>query len=403
MTSGPAPSAHDRARPGALGFVLLCGLANVGGVIAYLPLLSLLLPVKVETIAGDARLDVFTACVIAGGITASLSNILFGWLSDRSMARHGGRRRWIAAGLAAVAIGFALVMLAATPVAIVAAVAAFQVAVNLLLAPLAATLAEEVPDTHKGLLGGLLSLGYPVAALFSWAITGAGGDGELGHLLLVFAAVAAAMLPLLLLRPTASSLADRSVTPPDRHPADLWVAWGARLLVQVAGAVLSLYLLYYFESLGVERQGLAPRIGYLLGMAHLIPVPLALIAGRWSDAIDRRKPFLFAAAMLSALGLAGMIFARDWTSGAITFGVYAAGSSIFLSLHASFAMQLLPDPAHRGRDLGFINLANTLPILIGPLLTWALATPRDFSAALAVLAALSLGGGLTVLGVRGRR
>ena len=71
--------------------------------------------------------------------------------------------------------------------------------------------------------------------------------------------------------------------------------------------------------------------------------------------------------------------------------------------NAAFAMQLLPTPAHRGRDLGLLNLTNTLPALLGPLLAWMLATPRDFSAVLLVLAALTLAGGLAMLGVRSRR
>ena len=66
-------------------------------------------------------------------------------------------------------------------------------------------------------------------------------------------------------------------------------------------------------------------------------------------------------------------------------------------------MQLLPDPRHRGRDLGLINLTNTLPALIGPLLTWALATPHDFRAVMLTLAGLTLLGGLLVPAIRHRR
>jgi len=66
-------------------------------------------------------------------------------------------------------------------------------------------------------------------------------------------------------------------------------------------------------------------------------------------------------------------------------------------------MQLLPSPRHRGRDLGLLNLTNTLPGLLGPLLTWALATPTDFRAVMLVLAALTLCGGLIILFARGRR
>ncbi|MBW8842091.1 MAG: MFS transporter, partial [Sphingomonadales bacterium] len=102
-------------------------------------------------------------------------------------------------------------------------------------------------------------------------------------------------------------------------------------------------------------------------------------------------------------GLAGMATAHSWTAGAIGFACYTIGYSVFLPLQVAFSMQLLPDPRHRGRDLGLFNLTNTLPSLLGPLLTWWLASPRDFALVMAMLAVLVLCGGLAMLGVRGRR
>ena len=49
-------------------------------------------------------------------------------------------------------------------------------------------------------------------------------------------------------------------------------------------------------------------------------------------------------------------------------------------------MQLLPNPHHRGRDLGLLNLANTLPSLLGPPLAWVFATPHDFVGVMLALA-----------------
>ncbi|MDD1450103.1 hypothetical protein NHF48_002620 [Sphingomonas sp. H160509] len=63
---------------------------------------------------------------------------------------------------------------------------------------------------------------------------------------------------------------------------------------------------------------------------------------------------------------------------------------------------MLPNPLHRGRDLGLLNLTNTLPGLLGPTLTWALATPTDFDSVMLVLAALTLCGGGIILAARGR-
>ncbi|GAA4768943.1 MFS transporter [Stakelama sediminis] len=388
----------------SFAFLLIYGIANIGGVVAYMPLLSLLLPVKVEAIAGAGRLGVFTACVVAGGVAAALSNILFGWLSDRSLAHGKGRRRWMLAGLVALAAALTGIVAAASPYAIVAAIVAFQIAVNILLAPLLAIMADEIPDAQKGVASGLLSLGRPVAAALSAALVALPLIGEGARLLLVLLAVIVCVLPLMLV--PARRVESAVPVAEQRYLLryDLTMAWGARFLIQVAGAVLSVYLLYYFQSLSNEpAETMAARVGNVFTIAYLLPVPIALAIGRASDRIGRRKPFLLATAAVAAIGLGGMALAQDWIAGAVAFCVYASGAEAFLALHAGFAMQLLPDPRHRGRDLGILNLTNTLPSVLGPVIPWLLATPHDFDSAMLALAACALAGGLLILTVRGRR
>lgn len=386
------------------GFLLLYAIAHAGGVIAYLPLLTLLLPLKIETLAGAARIDVFTATVVAGAVAASASNLLFGWLSDRSVARGRGRRGWVWLGVAATAVSFAGVAAAGSALAVVAAVAAFQVAVNVMLAPLLAVMADEVPDVQKGVAGGLMAAAVPIASATGAMLVGLQRLAEPGRLAIVAVIVALCVAPLLAVPPRVAAVAATSRPEVAMRRRDLMVAWAARLLTQIAGNALSLYLLYYFESVVRDVPGavLAPRVGHVLTIAYLLSLPVALAAGRWSDRIGRRKPVLLAGAVLAAVGLGVMAVAGAWWEAALGFTLYAVGSAVFLALHGAFAMQLLPDPARRGRDLGVLNLTNTLPALLGPVLTWLLATPDDFGSVLAVLALLTLAGGAAMMGVRSR-
>ena len=407
LSSLPAPSLRTSLPIGggrrSVSFLLVLALAHAGGVIGYLPLLTLLLPVKVEALAGEARIGVLTACVIAGALAASLSNVLFGWLSDRSVARGGTRRPWIIAGLVGLALSYIVVALASAAATIVIGVVLFQIAVNAVLAPFFAIMAEEVPDSQKGVAGGLLALANPVASGFSAILVAAAFLGEAGRFVAVPAAVLVCCMPLLLTRARiAEGVAEAEQARPSAR--DLATAWSARLLVQVAGNVQSLYLLYYFESVAQHETplALAGQVGQLLAIAYAVPLPVAVLVGRLSDRTGRRKPFLFAAAALATVGLAGMALAGSWAEGAIAFGFYAVGSAVFLALHSAFAMQLLPSARHRGRDLGLLNLTNTLPALLGPLLAWSLATPRDFSPLMLSLAGLTFCGGLLVLRAKGR-
>jgi MFS family permease len=387
-----------------MGFILLVALANAGGVIAFLPLLSLLLPVRIAEIAGEARIGLFTATVIAGALAASIANIAFGWASDRALARGRPRRPWVVLGLILLAASFVAVALAQTPAAIILAIILFQVAVNALLSPMFAIMADEVPGAQMGLAGGLIALGSPLASAVGALMIGLGLAGAGAQLGFVFAAVLLCVVPLLRVpaRPAASAS--------DGAPArllgrDLAIAWTARLLVQIAGNVLSLYLVYYFVSIdpALSAAKQVGPIGQLMTIAYLLPLPVAILIGRWSDRIGQRKPFLLAAATIAAIGPLGLALARDWSIAAPAFALYAMGSSVFLSIHSGFAMQLLPSAQNRGRDLGLINLTNTLPALLGPALAWALATPHDFGPVMLLLAALTLIGGGLVLGIRQQR
>ncbi len=210
------------------------------------------------------------------------------------------------------------------------------------------------------------------------------------------------LLPLLRVRGPAV-VAERA-TPTVDAPHDLLVASIARLLVQVAGSALSLYLLYYFQSVApaTAPATLATRVGTLLTISYILPLPVAVLAGRLSDRAAHRTPFLIGAAVIAAAGLLAMATDTHPAVGAIGFVIYAVAAAVFLTLHSALSIRLLPDPRHRGRDLGLINLANTLPALLGPLLTWTLATPQDFTILLLVLAALTMLGGLAIVPLRRR-
>ena len=398
MLSRPVPTERR-----STAFLLSYALANADGAIAYAPLLTLLLPVKIERVAGTARLDLLAVIAVAGAVTASVANIGFGWLSDRSLLAGFGRRRWVAGGLVLTAASYCLLIGAASPAALVAAIALFQAAINAMLAPLTAMMADEIPDAQKGVAGGLLAFAGPVASALGAALVGVRMLSEAGRLAIIPAIVALLVLPLLLTR---SRLVDGVATPSARRPPrrDLAVAWTARLLVQIAGVILSLYLFYYAESIvhGVAAVTLAGRVGRLVAITSAAALPVAVLLGRASDRVGRRKPFLLGSAALAAAGLAEMALVRDWQTAVIGFALYTIGAAVFLALHAGFAMQLLPDPRHRGRDLGLVNLTNTLPSIVGPPLAWSLATPRDFSPLPVVLAGVTAAGGAAMMGVRSR-
>lgn len=407
MDSQDGPEAAGGKR--RLRDLTLIGLAYAGGVTAYVPLLTLLLPDKISAIAGPAaRLDVLGLCTLLGALTASASNVLAGHLSDRTARSRFGRRGWMVVGLAAVLAAYAGIAASRTSPTLVAWVVVFQAGVNFLLAPMMAALAEEVPAAQRGVLGGVLGIGYPFGAMFGIAATTpAVADAGLG-LALTGAVAAALMTPFLLTRPRPIEDPLQTASAGGlRLTAGFAGAALSRLFLQVAGAAVFVYLVYFFESLspaGPEAKGaLTGRLAWLCAAVTLASAPLALIVGKAVDQYGGARAWLAACAFVCAAGLAAMGLHSGMVVAIAGYAAFGSAIAVFMAIHAAWAMNLLPSPAHRGRDLGLLNLANTAPSVIAPLLATALVWGDDFSPLLFVLAALSLAAGGLVAWIGRRR
>lgn len=377
--------------------LVLLALAHAGGMIAYLPLLTLLLPAKVAGLAGEARVEWLGAITLAGAVAASVANLAFGWASDLL----GTRRAWATAGLALTTVSYAGVHAAATPMALLVAIVTYQAALNMLLSPLAAWAADAVPDRRKGLLGGLFGAAPPIGALAGVIATLPALAAPGARLATIGALVALLVLPLLLSRSPGFGDAPASAPEaprPRAARADFALLWLARLLIQVAGNVLFGFLLFYFQGLPdpLSEAGVAR----LSALSLILALPIALTLGRLSDRLGPRKPFLLAAAAAAALGLGLMATEGAFPVLATGYALFGCGSAVFLALHQAVAMQFLPSPGHRGRDLGVVNLANTLPAIIAPVLAVWLVPGGGFGRLLGLLAGMVALAGLLVLLVR---
>lgn len=384
-------------------YLVLYALAYAGGAVLYVPLLTLLLPLKAELVQPTDKLALLGLATVAGAVAASVSNILVGHLSDRSLRRGAGRRPWVRGGLVLTLLALAGVWASQSAAQLIGAVVAFQIALNILLAPLVALAADEVPDAQKGLLGGLIGAAYPFGALAAVAVTAPPGLSEGVQLFLVGGAGALAVLPFLFLRSSSAPIVVASSDHPTGKVQNLVLVSMSRLLAQTASLILFAFFLFYFQSVehhdaSMTSRDLAARIAWLPGLAAVLTVPLAVGLGRLSDRTGSRRLILVGAAAAAVLGLGLMAAFPEWRMAASGYLLFSCSSGVFLALQTAYAMQILPSPAHRGRDLGFLNLANTVPSILGPVLTLAVVTAGGFRPLMLVLAAVTaLAGGLMIL------
>jgi MFS family permease len=363
-------------------FPWLFALAWAGGAVAYVPFLTILLPLRVVAIAGADSVRVLGLITFFGALAASVGNILFGWLSDRSR----DRRPWVAAGLLMSLTVLVSVPVGRDTVSIIALVVCWQLALNMMLGPLSAWAADRVPREMTGFLGGLMALSPALGALSGVIATVPGLADANQRLWLVAAMVAACVAPVILFGNGSPRIPrqDQAEAPPAKFAARMWLA---RLLVQIAEAALFAYLLLYFQTLdpAVDESQIARLFGAVLAAA----LPIAIIAGRFADRSARHTLPLALCACGSAIGLVAMSLAGNLSQAVAAYILFGLATTVFLSLHSGLTLRVLPSPQHRGRDLGIFNLTNTVPSLIMPWLTIAIVPRGGFATLFVILAVLA--------------
>lgn len=189
---------------------------------------------------------------------------------------------------------------------------------------------------------------------------------------------------------------------PRRFPDFGWTLL-SRILVNLGnafGTSLLLYFLMYGLQVPDAEASLIP-----LTLVYMVFVIIAsLWLGRLSDKLGRRRIFVVGASVLQAA--AALILAFVPTMGAATLGaaLLGMGYGCFLSVDQALATEVLPDQLSRGKDLGIMNIALTVPQAFAPMLGALLVSAvGGFTLLFIVSGAAALAGACAVGQVKGVR
>ncbi len=148
----------------------------------------------------------------------------------------------------------------------------------------------------------------------------------------------------------------------------VWIARVVFMFGQTVSGALSFFMLqsYIRPALSAaEATTIVPLLG-LVGLPGMIVA--IIVAGRWSDKLGRRKPFVIGASLLMAASffvplllptLPGLFIQTFFTGTA--FG-------IFLPVDQALFIDVLPDKNAAGRDLGIASMATNVGQVVGPVL-----------------------------------
>ncbi|TCC27862.1 MFS transporter [Kribbella speibonae] len=355
------------------GWTAAVVLANVGVFAAWLGPIQVLLAKQSEAVAPGNKEYVFGLVTGVGAAVSVVANPAFGALSDRTTSRYGRRVPWVVAGAVGGAIGLGILSGAHVIALMLLGWCLMQLFGNALLAAATAVVPDRVPVAQRGVVGGWVAISQVLGALVGTALAAAFDSFTLGY-------VACAVFLMLsvvpyLLRSGDATLTERPAfvlgeflksfwISPRRYPDFGW-AWLTRFLFNVGNALGTLYLFYYLQ----DEVGVAdPDTGVLILTAiySVCVLVTAISFGRWSDRSARRKVFVTASGWVMAT--AGVVLAvwPTWPGAILGAVILGAGFGVYLSVDFALLTEVLPSARSRGKDLGVINIANSLPQVLAP-------------------------------------
>jgi MFS family permease len=147
--------------------------------------------------------------------------------------------------------------------------------------------------------------------------------------------------------------------------------------VNVGNQLTIVYLLFFLRDI-LKHEDPPAGVLVLTGIYALMVMITAVVAGPWSDRVGRRKPFVIGSSAIIAMAGLIMAFFPVWPGALAGAAVLGIGFGAYVAVDYALLTQVLPVALDRGKDMGIINVANSLPQVVAP--------------ALALLAVTSWGG-----------
>ncbi len=398
-----------------VGFQSLFFLANVAIWLAKFPFQQIVLPVQILAFDPAHKATDLALIAAIGSTFGLLANPIAGALSDRTTGRWGRRRPWL---IGSVILSVALlVLLAYAPnlAMLILGWTLYQILVNSVLAALLAIIPDQVPGRQRALVSSFTGLSIPLGlVLGSILVTRVLGSRVLPSYYTIGAIFLVIILLLALVIP--DKRLEKEVMPPlnlGKFLASFWIspvkypdfawAWITRFFAIMASSAVTFYLLYYLQDvLGyttkAATQGVA-NFNYIYVAVLLIS---SIGGGFLSDKVQRRKIFVMSGGILIALGMLLLAFIHTWSGTVVAALLYGLGFGAYLAVDIALITEVLPSASDRGKDLGVINIANTLPQVLVPIVAaLTINAFHNYTVLFVIVAIAALLSGLLIQPIKG--
>jgi MFS family permease len=316
-----------------------------------------------------------------GAIVAIVSNPIFGHLSDRTRSKFGRRRPWLAGGMLCGAAALLIIARAESVTFVLVGWCLAQLAFNAVLAAMVAILPDQVPEGQRGTVSGVIAICLPLGQALGTLVVRGVSESTMLIFMLPAALGTAAVLLLVWVLPDRVNRRDAIVArtlreslrafwiDPRAYPDFAWACL-SRFLLAMGGAFITTYQPYYLiEDLGFGEAEVAARVSQAVVIQTALMVVFGLVSGKLSDLLRRRKAFVFLGGALYGAGLWLIASAGSWSAFVAGMAIIGIGHGMYFGTDLALVTGVLRTRPHAsGMDLGFLNVANTLPQSFTPAL-----------------------------------
>jgi MFS family permease len=403
----------EPTEPVSARWIAAISLTNVGLFVAWFGPIQVLLGKEAELLSPNHKEAALAWVVGLGALFAVIASPLAGALSDRTVSRFGRRLPWIVIGGSTGVLS--LILLAFAPNVVVMALAwcLVQLTLNTMFAAVVAAVPDHVPHRQRGMVGGWLGISQTMGVVGGSAVAAATGGIVAGYVGCIVVLVVLA-IPYLLLRKDPPL--DPALRPPwnrreflrgfwvnpREHPDFGW-AWLTRFLINLGNAIPLVYLLFYLQE---EIHHPNPEGGVFVLTATYAGTLLltVVVGGIASDRLGRRKVFVLWAGLVMSAAAIVLSGAQNFTTAVVAAAVLGLGFGVYTSVDFALMTEVLPKAVDRAKDLGVVNVANTLPQVLAPAIAAPVVTHLGgYPVLYGVAAALGVGGAVLVYRIRGVR
>lgn len=383
---------------------------------SYIVASSLFIPAMLQRIDSANKISLVALFSTCAMVLCAISNMIAGYLSDRTHSRFGARTPWIVGGATVFALGMILASFSTSVVWLFITWMITAVALQFIVAPMVAWI-DFAEDKHQGTASSAYGGVGMAFGNNGFAVIGALFLGRLKLGFIIFGLICfigSLVAAILVHEPSNIGQELPKTTTKKEHfnwkdPFPNWTTGGnyyltllGKMFLGIGNFLISGYLLYIMEDYFHKGTGTASASIQLINMIMFIfALILGLIAGPLSDKFKLVKWPVALSSIFVGLGALSIILLHSEVS-LIIYAVFAGfGMGLWNSLDNRLNLLVLPDKNRVAFFLGVYNLANSLPQAIAPILAAILIPISGYTAIFMGAFVFAALGGILIIFVKG--